>query len=354
MRTVDRYIGHGVVGATLTVLVVLLAIFAFFTFIDELEEVGRGTYGLLQACVVVGLRVPGLAYDLFPVAALIGSLLGLGAMVENNEIAVVRCAGVSRARLVWSVMKAGLLFVFLAVLVGEVVFPPAERFARDYRSLAIEDRVAMRSEHGFWARDGESFINIREVLPGNRFGDITIFEFDEDNRLRIATHAETAVHAGGRWELRKISQTVFEDGEIEARRIEKASWDSLLKPDLVGMIAIEPSALSLLELSRYVTFTRRSGQQAQRYEHAMWSKIGYPLATAVMVFLAIPIVLRGSRSVPTGRRVMIGAVIGLTFHIVNQTAGHLGVVFGLPAFWSALGPTLAVFALAVALHLRVP
>lgn len=342
------------IGASSTVMLVLLAIFAFFTFIDELEEIGRGTYGLLQALFVVGLRLPGLAYDLFPIAALIGCLLGLGAMVESNEITVVRCAGVSRARLAWSVMKAGLVFVFVAILVGEFLFPPAERYAREYRSLAIEDRVAMRSEHGFWARDGESFINIREVLPGDRFGDITIFEFDDSNELRIATHAETATHAGGRWELRGISQTVFEGDAISARRIEKASWESLLKPDLIGMIAVEPSALSLIELSRYVSFTRQSGQQAHRYEHAMWTKIGYPLATAVMVFLAIPLVLRSSRSVPTGRRVMIGALIGLGFHVVNEAASHLGVVFGLPAFWSALGPTLAVLVLAVILNARVP
>ena len=83
MKTVDRYIGHNVIASTLTVLIVLLAIFSFFAFIEELEDVGRGSYTLLGAALVVGLGLPGLAYDLFPIAALLGALLGLGSMMER-------------------------------------------------------------------------------------------------------------------------------------------------------------------------------------------------------------------------------------------------------------------------------
>ena len=352
MKILDRYIGHAVISATLTVMFVLLSIFLFFTFIDELEEIGRGSYGLGQVCTVVLLRAPGLAYELFPIAALIGSLLGLGSMMETNEIPVVRCAGVSKLRIIWSVMKAGLFFAVLAVIIGELLFPPAERYAREYRSSAIDGRITQRSEKGFWARDGNSYINIREVLPNDQFRDINIYEYDADNRLRTATHAESAHYQRGRWELRNIMQTSFKEVATESRHIEKAIWDSLLDPELIGMVAINPDSLSLIDLVRYVGFIRDSGQSAQRYEHALWVKMGYPLATAVMVFLAIPLVLGGSRSVSIGRRIMVGALIGLSFHVLNQASGHLGIVFNTPAVVSAMGPTLAMFMIGVVLNYR--
>ena len=352
MRIFDRYVGRTVIGATLTVLVVLLAIFSFFAFIDELEDLGRGNYGLGKVVLVVLLSLPGLVYELFPIAALIGALLGLGTMMERNEIAVVRCAGVSKLRVIGSVMKAGVLFMLAAVVVGELVFPLAEREARQLRSAAIADRVSNTSEHGFWARDGKSYVNIREVLPGERFRDISIFEFDEERRLRQATHAESAVYADGRWLLEDIGQTRFGADGVSRTQRAQANWDSVLDPGIIGMVALNPEALSLLELSRYVRFAHENGQNAQRWEYAMWVKLGYPLATAVMVYLAIPLVLRGSRSVSMGRRILIGAVIGLGFHVVNQASGHLGVVLGIPAAASALGPTLILLALGTVMNYR--
>ena len=120
------------------------------------------------------------------------------------------------------------------------------------------------------------------------------------------------------------------------------------------MVAINPDTLSLLALTRYVDFARRNGQNAQRWEHALWVKMGYPLATAVMVFLAIPLVLRSSRTVTTGRRILIGALIGLSFHILNQASNHLGLVFGITAAISALGPTVLLFLLGAFMNYRTP
>jgi lipopolysaccharide export system permease protein len=352
MKIIDRYIGSAVISATLSVLMVLLGIFAFFAFIDELEELGRGAYGLTKVVLVVALRVPGLAYDLMPIAALIGALLALGAMMERNEIPVIRCAGVSRTRVVWSAMRAGVVFALLAVVIGEFVFPPAERLARELRATAMNEQMSRTSEQGFWARDGNSFINIREVLPGQQFRDINILEFDAANRLRIATHAASANYRDGRWELRDLEQTLFDDGRIRSRSLAEATWDSLLDPELIGMVSISPDSLSLLDLARYIRFTEANGQSAERWKHSLWVKVAYPLATAVMVFLSIPLVLAASRAVPTGRRILTGALIGLAFHVLNEASGHLGVVAGVPAVLSALGPTLLLFGLGLFMHRR--
>ncbi len=353
MKIIDRYIGRTVIAAALTVLTVLLAIFTFFEFIDELEDIGRGSYDVGTALLVVALSMPRLAYDLFPIAALIGALLGLGALSERSEIAVVRAAGVSRLRIIGSVMKTALLFVLGAVLLGEGLYPPAERAARDLRTGAIEDRVSNRAGQGFWARDGQSFINIREVLPEHEFRGIDIYEFDQAGRLLSATRAAGARYADGRWELSDIGQTrLGADGTVSARRLARAPWNSVLDPDIIEMVAILPQTLSLPALARYVSFARSNGQNPQRWEHALWTKLAYPLASAVMVFLAIPLVLNASRSVGIGRRILVGAVIGLAFHVLNQASSHLGVVFGLPASVSALGPTLMLLACGVLLNYR--
>lgn len=352
VKILDRYVGRAVAAATASVLAVLLAIFAFFTFMDELEELGRGSYDLARVAAVVALRLPGLAYDLFPIAALIGALLGLGALAERNEIAVFRAAGVSRARITRAVMQAGVGFVVCAVLLGELAYPPAEREAQSLRTLAQSNRASASTLRGFWARDGRAFINIRTVRPGERFEDITLYEFDEAQRLVRASHAARARFRDGAWQLENIRETRFGAGPPVARTVRRAAWSSLLDPDIIAMVAVNPATLSALELARYVEFVERNGQSALRWQHALWTKLAYPLATGVMVYLAIPLVLGASRSHSSGRRILLGALIGLSFHVLNQAAGHLGQVLSLPAPVSALAPTVLLGAIGLLLASR--
>ncbi len=352
MLIIDRYIARAVVGATLTVLVVLLAIFSFFELIDELEDLGQGAYGLFEIIQVVLLGLPGLAYQLFPIAALIGSLLGLGALAERNEITVLRAAGVSRLRVIRSVMQAGAAFAVLAVIIGELVFPLTARQAQELQAYAQHDHVTASTESGFWARDGNSYINIGEILAEDRFRDIRILEFNRANELRSATVARSARYVDRQWQLEDIERTLFDGNRITAEKQDHAAWSSLLNPELIGMVAVNPDTLSLVDLVRYVEFVERTGQSAQRWQHALWGKLGYPLACLVMVFLAIPLVMSASRSSSGGRRVLLGALIGLAFHVLNQASSHLGVVFSVAPALSALGPTALLFGVGLLLNRR--
>ena len=92
-------------------MLVLLTLIAFVELEKERGEVGRGSYGMLEAFFYVGLVLPRFAYEIFPIATLLGSLVGLGAMANHAELIAMRAAGVSLSRIVWSVMQAGLLLM---------------------------------------------------------------------------------------------------------------------------------------------------------------------------------------------------------------------------------------------------
>ncbi|HCC81665.1 MAG TPA: LPS export ABC transporter permease LptG, partial [Methylophaga sp.] len=74
----QRYISKTILGSTALVLVVLMSLYTFMDFITELDDLGKGDYQLLDILTYLALSMPKRIYELLPVAALLGSVIGLG------------------------------------------------------------------------------------------------------------------------------------------------------------------------------------------------------------------------------------------------------------------------------------
>lgn len=352
IRLLDRYIGGAVAGGVLMTLLVLLGLFMLFEVVEQLEDYGRGDYGLRAIAVYALLRIPRLCYDLFPISGLIGALLGLSMLAQRRELAVMRCAGLSRADITLAVMKAGLIFMVCAMCLGEFVSPYAELYATNYRLTRMHGYLPMRGDAELWLRDGDTYVNILRVKPDGDIAGLLIHEFDDDRKLRTTTYASEAEFQGRQWILRSLAQTRFVGDQVVTEYMERATWDSMLRPDLVTVVIIKPELNSIWALSRYIEYLRTNGQSAQQYEYALWSKLIYPLATGVMVLLAVPVVLgRAAVRTATTRYVIVGTLVGIGFFLINKLIGNFGIVADLPPALSAAGPTV-IIALAAVLLLR--
>ena len=340
------------IGFTLIALTGLCALFLFITFVDDLGSVGRGNYSLWEAVKYHALITPRLAFALLPVAAVIGSLMGLGQLATRSELTVMRAAGISGGRLVGAVMKAAFILILVAIVIGEVVAPFAERYAQQLRTKALGE-VDSSQALGFWIREGKSFVNIRQVVSQHELGRVFVYQFDDEGHLVDATQAASATFDEQSWRLHETERTRFAAGTASTATSPSVAWGATFAPDLVDTFSMRPEAMAIAELLRHIEYLRRNELTTASFELALWTKILYPVATAVMVFLAVPMVLGRLGSVSVGQRVLIGAMLGVTFHIVHQTFGHAGLVYGLNAVVCAVLPTLVFFLLAVVLMWRV-
>lgn len=353
MKILDRYMAIAVAGSTLIVLLVLLALFSFGAFVAELDSVGKGDYTLSTAAEYVLLSMPRLAYQLFPMVALLGSVIGLGVLAGNNELLVMRAAGVSVARISYSVMKVGLVWVAVALVLGELVAPVADRYAKSMHSAALSGRFAVTIQNGLWVRDGLNFIHIQDVLTGGVLGGITIYQFDDHQRLLEVTRARKGRFVDGKWQLQQIARSRIDPAGIKTQSKKSMEWQSILSPDMMEVVAVKPDSLSVKGLLDYITYLRENGLSAERYQLAFWNKIVLPLTTAVMVFLSIPFIFGPLRSVGVGQRIFVGTLVGIGFYLLGQLFGYAGLLYKLPAALSAALPTAIFFSIAVLLVRRV-
>ncbi len=351
MRIIDAWIARHVVGGALLALSVLLSLTAVVAFVEELDEVGRGRYGIGGAVEYVLLTVPRQAVVLFPLASVIGALIGLGTLAVSRELAVVRASGVSVARIVGSVLTGALALMVIAVAVGEVVAPYCERLAQARRAAALDE--AQNRGTGFWIREGRRFVNAVRVRPDDTVEDMYIYEVDPDGTLRAVTHALRAQYRDGAWRLESVRWSEISADGVVTRSTPTVAWETGLKPDLVKLASVRLESLSGRALARYIDYLRDNRLETAAYELALWMKIVYPLATGAMIVLAVPLVLGRLGGTGIGQRILVGCLIAVAFHVVNEVSGKMGIVYGLNPALSAFAPTLLFLAAGVWLLRRV-
>lgn len=350
MRTLRRYLASEIIAATALVFAALLLLFAFFDLVEQIKDLGRGNYQLRQIIIHVLLSMPNHVYELFPIAALIGTLFALAQLVASSEYTVMRVSGISISRMTAMLSAVGVLFAALTFLFGEFIGPPTEQLAQRLRSQAITGLVAQEFRSGLWIKDGRSFINVLEVLPDSTLKGIRIYEFDTDHRLRRISFAQRGDYQSERrWLLKDVVQTTFDDRKAGVIKIDEASWQSVLEPRLLSVLLVKPEQMSAWNLYSYSQHLKENRQKALRYEIALWTKIMYPIAVLVMMLLALPFAHFQRRQGGVGAKIFAGIMLGLGFHFLNRLFAHLGLLNDWPALLSAMLPTLIFLSVAVGL-----
>ncbi|EXF46351.1 permease [Pseudomonas sp. BAY1663] len=327
MVKLDRYIGIHVFLAILSVLGIIVGLALLFAFIDELGDV-EGSYGLFDALQYVLLTSPRRLYEMLPMAALIGCLIGLGTLASSSELTIMRAAGVSLGRIVLAVMKPMLILLVAGILIGEYVAPWTEDIAQAKRSLAQGAGEAQSSKRGLWHRQENEFVHVNAVQPGGVLVGVTRYRFDDERRLLSASFARRASYQGDHWQLQTLSTTHFRGDHTEVVRAPEERWDVQLTPQLLGTVVMEPEALSITGLWRYIHYLGEQGLNNGRYWLAFWTKVLQPAVTVALVLLAISFIFGPLRSVTLGQRIFTGVVVGFVFRIIQDLLGPASQVFG--------------------------
>lgn len=351
MRTLRRYLWKLVLGSVGLVMGALLMLFAFFDLIQELNDVGKAGYSVSMALVKVVLAVPGHLYELFPIAALLGTLFALAQLVANSEYTVMRVSGVSTRRMAAALAPLGLGLALTTFLVGEFVAPLSEtavqRILLKSRNTGV---TAKEFRSGLWVKDGESFVNVTQVSTDKVLSGVRIYEFDDNNRLIAIRDASSGTFEGGaRWKLRTVSSTEFLEAGARARKEEVREWQSVLNPGILEMLMVVPERMAIGSLYDYVEHLRENRQATQRHEIALYSKLTYPLAVVVMMLLALPFAHFRVREGGMSAKIFTGIMLGLGFHLVSRLFGHLGLLNAWPPLFAAAFPSLLFLAAAFGL-----
>jgi lipopolysaccharide export system permease protein len=347
MSILDRYLALAAGRATLLVMVVLLALTGFINLTSQLQDVGRGSFQVADAFLVVVAQWPRNAFDIFPIAALLGGMMGLGALAKHSELVAVRAAGIGLRRLGFSMLIAGGLFAAAAAAIGELVMPSAERFADEYSDELKRDRSSLSGLSGSWLRDGDRVFNILQVESLERLGGVYVYRFDEAGRLDSVALARRAdVGHDRRWTLEDVQVTRFGE-RIETETLPVLELMTGIDPSVMAVSVIDTNSMSIPMLREYIRYLEANDLQAGRYEMAMWQRVTNVAAVPAMLLLALPFVFGPLRSGGNSARFVVGFLIGILYILGKGALADGSQVYGAPAWLSAWVPVAVILAAAL-------
>ena len=335
-----RYINREFFIGILMIMFGLICLFAFFDFIQEIGDLGKGSYGILQAILFVILSIPGHIYEVIPLAVLIGSMYSIGQLSYNYEFNVMRASGYSIKKIAVSLMYTGLFFSFFTIIVGDFIAPHSEKSAQQIKLGNSNSSVSQEFGSGFWIKDGDNFVNIENVLPDSSLEQINIYEFDNKFNLRTIVNAKNGFFKQGEWKLSDIQQTIINKNSTEIKNIASGSWKSLMRPEMMNALIISPQKMSTINLFKFINYLKQNNQKSTKYEVALWEKLIHPLMPLVMLIFAIPFGFLQERSGGKFFKMFIGIIIGIAYQILNTLIRHLSLLNDWQPFVSSLIPTL--------------
>ena len=307
-RLHDLYIGRTVLLTVLATWAVLLGLDVVLALSGEFEELGKGSYSIGHAIAWVAYTVPRRAYTLFPMAAVIGSLMGLGQLAATSDLTA------------------------LMVVSGETVGPWGQARADLLRNSARANTdLAMARYSGLWAREGDTFLNAQSgeerlsATGGSELvlNQVRLYRLGSDGQLAEVTYAETARHDGQGWSLHQVRRDLL--GERSARRevIDQQAWDSQLDPTALAAGLARPRNLSAAELRSSIEYRKRNGLDARDYEDNYWSRWFYPINVLALCLAAVPFAFGSLRSGGMGKRLFLGILFALGFWLLQMFFGRM-------------------------------
>lgn len=353
MNLISRYLMRNIFMMTLIVSVAFLGISFFIALANQFHGIGKGDYTLVRAMWYVCLALPHDFYQLFPIAGLLGCLLALGLLANHSELTIMRAAGLSVHQITASVLFVVVVMTAMVTLVGEYYAPRLLNYADSMRALYKNHGQAVATQHGIWLRDKHDFIHVGRVSKHGELRDITRFHFDSAHQMQEIVWAEKAAYAHGYWTLHNVQRSQFQTNQVVATHTSEDSWNIHISPSILRVAHREPEEMSLRKLYQVMQFKHDNKLEYIDVALSFWQRVLQPLATCVMLLLAVPFIFGPLRRVSMGLRIMIGLLVGFSFYLLNQFFVPFASVFQIPPFAAAIMPTILCFFVGLFLLRRV-
>lgn len=355
MRILDAYILRRILKPLALVFVAFVAIYVVVDLFDHIHAFVDNRVPLSVVILYYIYSAPQIIVLTAPIAMLLAALLSIGRLSKRNEIMAVKGSGISLYRAFVPILGLALAVSAVMLVTAETAIPPATRNRIAIEEAHIKKSAAavprLRTDVRYVGPDGTMFLVRKYDVKRLIMKEVTVEEFDQNDRLKSRLDAETAVWKDGEWIFRDGRFRRFlENEEVTLAFDEIALGYSEPTPSDLGRRRLEPEEMGFADLRKYINRLRSSGSDPRDLMVQLHLKIAFPFVILVMTLMGASFAARARKS---GFALCFTFALAISFVYyglirVCQVFGSQGLVQPPVAAWAAnvlfaaLGVTILV------------
>jgi lipopolysaccharide export system permease protein len=349
LRILDRYMLSELVGPFLFGLSAFTLIFAAVQIIN-IGRIVEETHAPLWAAIEAFLwQLPAMVVQTIPMALLLGTLLAMQRLSGESEITAMKAGGIHFLRIAAPLLVAALLLSIVTLALQEEVVPYAQTQFAIIQNTVINSTAAFATNLSVSAPlpNGGSQMTFAKACDQNcsTLLDVTIVQYDRDNRPTQIIVADRAAFADSQWLLQGVEVIQVAQG---VGNVTTGDYPSLkvglgeAPPEIERRAANNnPENMNRAEIAEIIRTGQLSASELKKYVMAYQQKLATPFACFVFTLIAVPF---GLRSIRGGPNMSLGfglaVLIVFIYYIVQTTFSYVGEAYFTLAALAAWAPNI--------------
>ncbi|QIV94263.1 LPS export ABC transporter permease LptG [Allofrancisella frigidaquae] len=348
LNRIDRYVFKTVLNSFLIVTTIFCILFFIFTYLAQVSN-SHNNASNWELIVNTLYQLPGILYTLLPACAMVGALMGLSLLANNSEIIVLRSSGRSTFQIAKGVIIVGLIGAFIAVVFGGYVAPVLQKLA--------DTNTVQYNSNNIWLKTSDGITHIQHINPEKRSATAISKFIIDDNQLKEVRFAATAKYAtdnvANAYNINKIIYpTSDKQKQLDiVKNISQDKWTNPLPLSVARIITINDNDyLSLTQLTKFMVSNTQANDNTLSLK--FWQEVFQPVSLMVLILISVPLSIGSNRSSTLIIKLILGALFGFSFFIINQIFGPIALILRIPPIFGAAGPTIIALALLIYLFIK--
>lgn len=324
---INKYLLFNYLKIFIVTFLIFFALGILINLFEEIEFFKNLNKSIMLPVLLSASLVPSLLFELLPFIVFLSAVFYFIKLRSNKDLISLKIFGYSNLKIIFILS----FFSFLLGLLFLIIFNPiTSSLSKHYEITKAKyaedvDHLIAINKNGLWIKEqlAEKFIIINGVQLQNKvlFG-VSIYEFNENNRMLKRIDADQADLSSNPWKMKNVIVNDFQSGTNE--KYDNFIFNTDRTYEKISSLFKNLNTLSFIDLISNYNLLKNKGYSILILNEKINKFIAFPINLFLMVVLASLFTIGSVNVKPNFYYIIISIIISVIIFYFNDLSAALG------------------------------